>query len=695
MPNEGLNRGDMAKKVAAVRRRPGENTSRRGPKPDGDNEFAVVVGPDGDGEGREEDEEPEEGLGEPEEGPGEAESMADLDYEERQEMFGVRPEARDPESEARAGQDEPEGHRRMDSANPVKRGRGRPPKPRPDEILAGDRQANAGMRTPEPPHHMYKTGNPVGRRPSDAIRWVCRQPDWVKDRLIVYVYRRWPVIDLQAASDPVPGGQDPKYIEKRSGMDMFDSVDSLMKVWGSGDYTIRVNDTVTKKGTIAVIVLDGLRNPDYPPIIEDLRTLVMDDPANKTYIAQLRARGIPLPGDEPQPTGPTPEEIQREQEEMATSQILDRVTEQNERLVEKLVDISQRKGKADEEARPRHMDSEGEAVRLISETARQTIDMVRQNIGNPAQQVDMILAAAERMRPAPGPDPMATITPLLQQMMERDRERDAQMAQLRDSMTMQQIEMMREQLKAFTVHTGRGAVDPATGNIIPTVNPAGPTSSLRQQIEEYRDLKALFAGEDEEDSGSKKSAGGGWTDHLPMILQGLTMLGGIVATSLHNMAVARTGQGQPMNPQTAPGPQPGTPNPSPAAPAGSTEDPMLQYYRFLDQIQEPLVAHLNNPDKDGVDFAEWLIGSRTDGYSFYCQLRDQAGTDNIMALFRSYPPIWSKVGNNEPRLLAFIQEFMERDQRLAAEAAGEEMEEPEPAPAPAPAPAIRKRPVAK
>jgi hypothetical protein len=315
--------------------------------------------------------------------------------------------------------------------------------------------------------------------------------------------------------------------------------------------------------------------------------------------------------------------------------------------------------------------------------------MVRQNMGDPGKQVDMILAAAERMRPAPAPDPMATLTPLLQQIMERDRERDREVQALRESSSQQQMELLREQLKMLTVQQGQGSYDPH-GNVIPTITANATSSRLRQQIDEFRELKSLFAGEDDGDEKPSKG-GSSWTDHLPMILQGLTMLGGIVATSIHNMAVAKTGQGQPVNPQAAPGPQPGNPNPNPAAPAGNPEDPMLQYYRFLDQIQEPLVAHLNNPEKDGVDFAEWLIGSRLDGYSFYCQLRDQAGLDNIMALFKSYQPIWSKVGGNEARLQAFIQEFLERDQRLAQEQGLEEEEAPAPAPAPEAAPAVRKR----
>ena len=112
---------------------------------------------------------------------------------------------------------------------------------------------------------------------------------------------------------------------------------------------------------------------------------------------------------------------------------------------------------------------------------------------------------------------------------------------------------------------------------------------------------------------------------------------------------------------------------------------MTQYFAFLDQIKDPLLAHMNNPEKDGVDFAEWLIGSRMDGYSFYCSIRDKAGVENLMMLFKAYPPIWNAIGNNEPRVRQFVTEFMERDQRIAAEQMEEGpagMEPPPPSPAP-------------
>ncbi len=588
--------------------------------------------------------------------------IGDLDYEERQTLLESDPSLADPESNSRTEQDDDDAPPDPVAAGEAKRGRGRPPKPKVEPI--NERQANSGQRTPEMPHFNYKSGATPGRRPSDFFRWWEKQPDWVKDRLLVYVYRRWPVIDLKNRNpDPLAPTQDPKYIDKRGGMDCITSVEHLVKIWGSGDYTIRINDTVTKKGTIGMCLVDGIRNPDYPPIIEDPGTIVKDDPANKHYIAQLRTRGIILPGDEPETKGPSLEELRQREEEMAAASIVEQVTGQNERLMNRILTMTNDKP-VEPERRP--SSAQDESVKLMADTAKQTIEMIRNNLGKPSEQVEMILAAAERMRPPAAPNPMETLSPFLERMMVQEQTRSAEMAALRAEMSNQQMEMLREQIKMLTVSTGRAVVDPVTGNLIQTaIPPANPVSSLREQIADYKEMKALFSGDDEEGGGSKGS--GSWTDHIPLILQGLTMLGGIVASSLHNMAVAKSGVGQPVPPPpTQPMANPGQ-TPEQQQQQQQETQSMNEYFKFLDTIKDPLLSHLNNPEKDGVDFAEWLIASRMDGYTFYCGIRDQAGAPGIMALFKSYPPIWDAVKMQEERVTQFVQEFVERDARLAEE----------------------------
>lgn len=639
------------------------------------NGFAEVDDPPDspDSPGSPEDDDPFPGIG-------------DLDYEDREALLESDPSSADPEAGGRTYQDDDDAPPDPVPVGEAKRGRGRPPKVKPDPI--NERQANSGQRTPEMPHFNFKSGATPGRRPSDFFRWWEKQPDWVKDRLLVYVYRRWPVIDLKNRNpDPLATTQDPKYIDKRGGMDCITSVDHLIRLWGSGDYTIRINDTVTKKGTIGTCNIDGIRNPEYPPIIEDPGTIVKDDPANKTYIAQLRARGIILPGDEPETKGPTFEELRRQEEEMAAATIVEQVSGQNERLMNRILTMTSEK-KDEPESRPSN--AHEQSVRLMADTAKQTIEMIRANMGNPKDQVESILAAAERMRPAPAPNPMETLAPFLERMMVQEQTRSTEMAALRAEMGQQQMDMLREQIKMLTVASGRAVVDPATGNLIQTtMPPANPVSSLREQIADYKEMKALFSGDDEEGGGSKGS--GSWTDHIPTILQGLTMLGGIVASSLHNMAVAKSGAGQPVAP---PPPQPmATPGQTPEQQQQQQQETqsMNEYFKFLDTIKDPLLSHLNNPEKDGIDFAEWLIASRMDGYTFYCGIRDQAGAPGIMALFKSYPPIWDAIKMQEDRVTQFVQEFVERDARLAEEhmeATGSSV-----APEPSPVPVNRKKKV--
>ena len=113
------------------------------------------------------------------------------------------------------------------------------------------------------------------------------------NRGTVYVYRTWPMIDRQRI-DP----DAKKYIDK---MDKAPENPALWRQeilhrYGSGNYKLILNDAGGSTKAVGQTLIADLRDPDYPPVINSLDELVMDDPSNQSFLENLRQKGI-LPGE--------------------------------------------------------------------------------------------------------------------------------------------------------------------------------------------------------------------------------------------------------------------------------------------------------------------------------------------------------------------------------------------------------------
>lgn len=105
---------------------------------------------------------------------------------------------------------------------------------------------------------------------------------------------------------------------------------------------------------------------------------------------------------------------------------------------------------------------------------------------------------------------------------------------------------------------------------------------------------------------------------------------------------------------------------------------MLQYMALMGRITEPMIAHLGDPNKDGVDFAEWLISSEQNGLLKYRQLREKVDTDTLYTLLMSYPPLANRIQGMESSVKRFLTEFLTYEEAIAAES---EVIEPDDLPA--------------
>lgn len=122
------------------------------------------------------------------------------------------------------------------------------------------------------------------------------------DRVIVYVYRKWPVIDKTRTAPVAEAHRDPDFRKGRGKIPKYIakytepvSEEEFIKEHGSGTYRISIND-----GGLGENLMDFKefvhRDMDNPPVL-DINELVVSDPFNKDYVARLRRDGVILPGD--------------------------------------------------------------------------------------------------------------------------------------------------------------------------------------------------------------------------------------------------------------------------------------------------------------------------------------------------------------------------------------------------------------
>jgi len=91
---------------------------------------------------------------------------------------------------------------------------------------------------------------------------------------------------------------------------------------------------------------------------------------------------------------------------------------------------------------------------------------------------------------------------------------------------------------------------------------------------------------------------------------------------------------------------------------------------FINQIKQPLLTHLNNPQQDGIDFAVWLCGGY--GQNTYAQIQALGREPLIQSLAAYAPDLWAVISTPNrdipggpmvptPQADAFLNEFLDAD----------------------------------
>ena len=147
---------------------------------------------------------------------------------------------------------------------------------------------------------------------------------------------------------------------------------------------------------------------------------------------------------------------------------------------------------------------------------------------------------------------------------------------------------------------------------------------------------------------------------IPIALQAVNTAAAAFVAYSHNLAVSRTGQGQPVSPEAiqAAGEAVGQLQPSNADDGGGAVGPQQPSLRTihaqLEELREPLLRAMD-ANETGDSFAETLV--RWKGQLFYDRLHD-LGAEALITVLSTYPPIWEVVSRVPSKFQAFLAEFM-------------------------------------
>lgn len=530
------------------------------------------------------------------------------------------------------------------------------PQPLPEEASEGKNLPAApharSKVTPLPEFYKFHTDNPRGRRPNDFFAYWVGLPMEFRERLTAYVYRNWPVIQVMVPDKKKGGLRPSTQIAKLPGEDPIRDEDHLMRIKGSGDYTIRLNDATVRK-SIALCIIKGLRNEDHPPVIDSYDQLVMDDPANQSFIEGLRQRGV-FPGDN----------------EMAASEMTSALTGTIDRLTEKLTEKDRQPAPAAASQTPaevtmKTLDMAGKAfdqgVNLAKETlaaqteakvaaARAEASMGQQNPGQAIDMFEKVAGVIAKLQPAAANAPAAQPGEMLKELtgifttfMDREQKLQGTIMALQST----RMEALEKQVQALLSN-------PAT--------PATQKDDLAAGLDRLLALKdkiLALSSSKEEEAEVREPRLPPWMHLAQTALNVLPNTAASMVAMSHNLAVARTGQGEPIAAGIIETETPALPAPNPnPTPGGSPMQLDAITLNFLRAIERPLINHLNDPQKTGADFAAWV----SDGYGeIGYQAAREKGKDGLMKMLLSYRPIAEVIQQIPERSLQFIDEFLTAD----------------------------------
>lgn len=519
---------------------------------------------------------------------------------------------------------------------------------------------------PKPPG--FKEKYPVKLSPEALFAYWSSIPIELRNkRCICYMYRRFPMCDVlqplpleQLRSIELKKERKPvTYIVKLTEpVEPAKWNEWLCDQFGAGEYAFTLNDThPSVKCTIAHAETNGegtLRDWDrYPPVLK-IAEVVLTEKKNEPYIRWAHLRGIRFP-NEPgyEDTLDAPENGEKEEEMMTVNT---KLMEQNENLVNRLVDAAEKKTAAGPVVVP-DAGKTGDmgAVETVVQGSKRALDIM----GNAMERAAK--SAADQSDPAKilsmvgdvvkmvtggngsGKDPMVE---MMRMQMELQDKNFARLLEMERSHHASEVTHYKETLTQLNERLSKIEAGGSSGNSRSEESTIDKLISLKHKLEEFADEAA--------------------TDNGPAWLEPALNFGEKIITNigsaLHNLAVLRTGQGQPAPPPEV-APQIAAPEVvKPREPTQEEKDMQVEL-TYAKMIHEPLLSamKLQTP---GHEFAAVIINEA--GMNAYDYLV-QKGKDGLIHMLKSHPPLWNDLMQPSIGGAAvdrFLDQFLNRDEAL-------------------------------
>ena len=373
-----------------------------------------------------------------------------------------------------------------------------------------------------------------------------------------------------------------------------------------------------------------LDNPDYPPV-RDIRLIAMDHPDNQSYIAKLRLQGVQFPGDDIQ------ESIQQEEDDMANVAAV-------EKLADTVVQMARDNTRNNQQPQQPSAQSQADskAVEAVAAGAQQGFKILGEAMekanalsakaADPLETIRALKEVASIIAPAPTPPKDDSALLAIMKM-----QHDSHMAE---------IKSMREEIAAERARN-QALLDKLISKPESTERPRSFIQELKTLSEGRDVIKDLFGMGGEEES-------------LPWygsaLMKALEIIPGAVTNFMHNVAVARAGQGVPQAPPDSEVTEEETEPAKIEAPKPPSQDAII--INTLSQLKDAIIQALAT-GAPGYDFAAALI-HETKSEQLYGFLSSQ-GKAGLFTILQKHPQLWAETRPFAPRLEKFADEFLDRN----------------------------------
>jgi hypothetical protein len=387
-------------------------------------------------------------------------------------------------------------------------------------------------------------------------------PGWAKDRTVLYVYRDWPMLKvLPEESDEL------KYIDKISGNEPLQDDLDLMTMYGSGSYKLMFNEQSPGSRNLCTVYVPSMGVNDlksHPPTdrrISDVANVDMDFPGNRSYVEFLRM------------SGKLPEQARGKEleNEMATMQLVEKLQDRNDTLVDKALAAAGRRENTEptEQAVARAIDVVADGAKKSNAMLSEAYQVIRetQNTGQ-STATETLNLAIQLAREFAGANKNTSEDTVVQELRARlDKIQDDRMKSL------------EEEIKA-------ARTVPASST--------SPFSSAKEGLSTIKEMKGMLEElglSSKEPSAAEEIAdAAGMPKWLPMALQyGAPLLNNILNVFLVSRGMTPAPQAPPLG--TMPGPgmggmPGGMPNPGAGMAPGQSQ-PMPQAQRPVPPSNAP------------------------------------------------------------------------------------------------------------